>query len=122
MTMRTLTLGMLSGLLMLAWPLVGSAHTHLEKSEPAKEAVLDTAPTAIHLWFSEKVSAEWSKIEVTDAGGQRVDKQQVTADNADPKHIQAELNALPAGSYAVKWNVISGDGHRVKGDFTFTVK
>jgi hypothetical protein len=122
MMMRNFTLILLSGLLMLAWPLAGSAHTHMEKSEPADKAVLEAAPTAIQLWFSEKVGAEWSKIEVTDAAGKRVDKQQVTADSADPKHIQTELNALPAGAYQVKWNVISGDGHRVKGTFSFTVQ
>jgi methionine-rich copper-binding protein CopC len=122
MTMRILTLGVLSGLFMLAWPLAGSAHTHMEKSEPADKATLSSAPTAVHLWFSEKVSAEWSKIEVTDAGGQRVDKQQVTADAADPKHVQTELEPLTGGTYQVKWNVISGDGHRVKGSFTFTVQ
>jgi methionine-rich copper-binding protein CopC len=122
MMMRSLTLGLLSGLFLLAWPLTGSAHTHLEKSEPEKQAVLDAAPGAVHLWFSEKVSAEWSKIEVTDAAGKRVDKQQVTTDEADPKHIQAELNELAAGIYQVKWNVISGDGHRIKGNFNFTVQ
>jgi methionine-rich copper-binding protein CopC len=122
MTMRTLTLGLLSALLMLAWPLAGNAHTHMEKSEPADKSVLTAAPTAIQLWFSEKISAEWSKIEVTDAAGTRVDKQQVTADSADPKHIQTELNPLTAGEYQVKWNVISGDGHRVKGTFSFTVQ
>lgn len=122
MTMRALTAGLLGGLFLLAWPLAGSAHTHLERSEPAKQAVLDAAPPAIHLWFSEKVSAEWSKIEVTDAAGKRVDRQQVTGDDADPKHIQAELEPLAPGTYQVKWNVISGDGHRVKGNYSFTVQ
>lgn len=122
MTMRTLTAGLLSGLLMIAWPLTSSAHTHLEKSDPADKAALTTAPQAVQLWFSEKVAAEWSKIVVTDAAGKRVDKEKIAEDKADPKHIQVDLNALTAGSYKVDWNVISGDGHRVKGSFSFSVQ
>lgn len=121
MKMHTFAAAILSGLL-FAMPLVASAHTHMERSEPADKAMLETAPAAIHLWFSEKVSAEWSKIEVTDAAGKRVDKQQVTADDTNLKHVQSALEPLTAGIYQVKWNVISGDGHRVKGNFTFTVQ
>jgi methionine-rich copper-binding protein CopC len=122
MTIRTLTAGLLSGLLMIAWPLASSAHSHLEKSDPADKATLSAPPKSVQLWFSEKVAAEWSKIIVTDAGGKRVDQEKVAEDKDDPKHIQVDLNALQPGSYQVNWNAISGDGHRVKGDFSFSVQ
>ena len=108
-------------LLLLGWPLVSSAHTHMEKSSPEKGAQLATAPAAVELWFSGKVAAEWSTIEVTDAGGKRVDKGEVSSGD-DPKHLGIELQPLPAGSYDVHWNAISGDGHRVKGSFSFVVQ
>jgi methionine-rich copper-binding protein CopC len=122
MNTKTLSSMLIGGLLLAGWPLIGTAHTHMEKSDPAKDAVLATAPKAVQLWFTEKVAAEWSKIQVTDAKGNRVDKEKVTGDANDAKHIQVELNTLQSGVYQVKWNVISGDGHRVKGEFSFSVQ
>lgn len=121
MKMQTLAAAVLSGLL-FGVPLVASAHTHLENSEPADKAALSAPPKTVQLRFSEKVAAEWSKIVVTDAAGKRVDKEKVSEDAADPKHIQVELDTLAPGSYKVDWNVISSDGHRVKGHFSFTVQ
>ncbi|MCC6302526.1 MAG: copper homeostasis periplasmic binding protein CopC [Gammaproteobacteria bacterium] len=122
MTHKTLAAGLLGALFMTAWPLAASAHTHLEKSDPADKATLTTAPSSVQLWFSDKVAAEWSKIVVTDGAGQRVDQEKVTADEAEPEHIRVDLKPLAPGDYKVDWNVISGDGHRVKGSFSFSVQ
>lgn len=122
MTTKAFLASLLGGALMLAWPLAGSAHTHLERSDPADKAALSSPPQSIQLWFSDQVAVEWSKIEVTDSSGKRVDKEKVTANSGDPKNIQIDLGELTAGVYQVKWNVISGDGHRIKGTFTFTVE
>lgn len=97
------------------------SHTHIEKSNPDKGAQLEEAPQSVDLWFSGKVAAEWSTIKVTDAAGKRVDLGKVTP-GQDPAHVRAELQTLSAGNYAVTWNVVSGDGHRVKGSFTFSVQ
>ncbi|MCC6209104.1 MAG: copper homeostasis periplasmic binding protein CopC [Gammaproteobacteria bacterium] len=122
MSQKTFTAGLLGALLMIAWPLAASAHTHLEKSDPADNSSLATAPQSVQLWFSEKVAAEWSKIVVTDSAGKRMDQQEVISSEADPEHIQVDLNPLTSGTYKVDWNVISGDGHRVKGSFSFSVQ
>lgn len=122
MTRKTFAASLLGALLTLAWPLAASAHTHLEKSDPADKAALATAPQSVQLWFSEKVAAEWSKIVVTDSAGQRVDQEKVAADEAAPEHIRVDLKPLTPGTYQVNWNVISGDGHRVKGNFSFSVQ
>lgn len=121
MNSKSLKSALLSALLMLGWPVVGLAHVHLEKSEPAKGATLDASPERVQLWFSGKVAGEWSQIEVTDAGGQRVDDGEVR-DEGDPKRLSVGLRPLTAGTYEVKLNVVSGDGHRVKGSFSFSVK
>ncbi|MBK8163533.1 MAG: copper homeostasis periplasmic binding protein CopC [Gammaproteobacteria bacterium] len=122
MTQQTLIAGLLGALLITAWPLGASAHTHLEKSDPADKASLSAAPASVQLWFSDKVAAEWSKIVVTDAAGKRVDQEKVAVDETDPKHIRVDLNPITSGKYKVDWNVISGDGHRVKGSFSFSVQ
>ena len=116
-----LSTGFMALVLLLGWPLAASAHAHMEKSDPANGAQLTTAPKKVQAWFSEKVAAEWSKMTVTDAAGKQVDTGNVSNDG-DPKHLSVGLQSLPSGSYDVKLNVISGDGHRVKGSFSFTIK
>jgi methionine-rich copper-binding protein CopC len=122
MNQKTIIAGLLSSLLLITWPLTGNAHSHLEKSDPADKASLSVPPKTVQLWFSDKVAAEWSKIVVTGADGKRVDQEKVAEDNNDPKHIQVDLNTLVPGNYQVNWNAISGDGHRVKGEFSFSVQ
>ncbi len=106
---------------LICWPMHSFAHVHLEKSIPDKGSTLTSSPAKVELWFSSKVAGEWSKIQVTDASGKRVDNKKVSTGN-DPKHLSVDLEALSAGEYKVHWNVISGDGHRIKGLFSFTIK
>jgi len=105
-----------------AIPSVALAHVHLEKSIPAKDEQLTTLPTTVQLWFSGNVEAEWSKIEVKDANGQRVDQGKVSAIADSPKAIQIDLKSTISGTYEVKWNAVASDGHRIKGSFTFHLK
>lgn len=121
MEMRRMRQLMLAVLFMFGVPGLSAAHTHLAKSTPAKGEQLTTAPATVDLWFSGKVAAEWSTIEVRDPSGNRVDKKQVTTGD-DSKHLKVDLEPLSAGTYAVQWNAISGDGHRVKGSFDFVVQ
>ena len=113
---------LISGLLLMSWPLSSFAHAHLEKSIPDKDSVLSTPPQTVQLWFSEGVQGEWSKIEVTDAGGTRVDKGTITGNGGDHKRMEMELNDLSPGTYNVNWSTLSHDGHRSKGKFSFTVQ
>ena len=112
--------GLMMFVLIFGCPVAAFAHAHLEKSDPADGAKLTTAPTKVQAWFSEKVAAEWSKIRVMDSDGKQVDTGNVSNDG-DPRHLSVEVPALPAGEYTVKLNVISGDGHRVLGRFSFTI-
>ena len=113
---------LISGLLLMSWPLSSFAHAHLEKSSPDKNSELTSPPESVQLWFSEDVQGEWSKIEVTDADGKRVDKQAITGNEEDHRLLQTELNELKTGTYNVNWSTLSHDGHRSKGKFSFTVQ
>lgn len=121
MKTRDFSMGLLAMMVMLGWPLVAAAHVHMEKSSPENGAHLSTAPEKVQMWFSGRVAAEWSKVKVTDAAGKRMDTGEIS-DDGDPEHLSVKLQPLPAGEYKVKLNVISGDGHRVKGSFRFTVE
>ena len=112
------TLGMV---LTLAWSASSFAHVHLVKSVPEKNAVLSEAPSQIQLWFTGKVAAEWSQVVVTDSKGLRVDMQALSHGD-DPRHLVEKLKPLAPGDYNVKLNVVSGDGHRVKESFSFSIQ
>ena len=112
---------LLGAVLVMAWPLVGSAHVHLHKSIPESGESLTEAPKRVEVWYSGKVDAEWSKIEVTDSNGQRVDIGKVSrGENA--KHLFVSLKPLAAGDYKVSLSVIAGDGHRIKDVFSFSIR
>jgi len=113
---------LISGLLLMSWPLTSAAHAHLEKSIPDKDSTLTVPPQSVQLWFSEDVQGEWSKIEVTDADGNRVDKKVITGNDEDHKLLKMELNGLKSGTYNVNWSTLSHDGHRSKGKFSFSVQ
>lgn len=109
-------------LMLLLFPMISHAHVHMNKSQPAKGEVLATPPAVVRLWFSGAVSAEWSKIEVTNAKGERVDTGTVSAISDDTKSLQINLKPLGSGNYEIKWNTVSNDGHRIKGSSPFSVK
>jgi len=121
MNTEKLIAALLGALLIMSWPLVSYAHVHMDRSVPEDHAHLNKAPKSVQVWFSGGVAAEWSKIIVTDANGERVDHGAV-ANAAGPKQLSIDLKPLVPGVYEVKLNVISGDGHRVKGSFSFTVE
>ena len=54
--------------------------------------------------------------------GKDIGGEQTRADPADPKSVYVELPALRAGAYRARWSVLGRDGHRVKGELTFSVK
>jgi methionine-rich copper-binding protein CopC len=57
-------------------------------------------------------------VEVLDASGARMN---VGNASVDGKMMQVQVKALPAGTYTVKWHVLSVNTHTTEGNFTFTV-
>jgi methionine-rich copper-binding protein CopC len=41
---------------------------------------------------------------------------------ADTKLIVPLAGTLAAGTYTVEWHALSSDGHKTKGDYTFSIK
>lgn len=97
------------------------AHAQLVKTEPARRAVLDKAPTEVRLWFSEEIEGFYTTLTVLDA-----DKTPVTEAKPhisdDPKLVVLPLPELPDGKYSVKFRVLSVDGHIVESSFNYTVR
>lgn len=98
------------------------AHASLTASEPAAGATVASAPKEIALTFNEKVEAAFSSITLADDGGMPVAVGKAKVDGANPAVLRLSLPTLAPGAYTVGWAAAGRDGHRRKGEFTFTVK
>jgi len=96
------------------------AHAHLVSATPTANATV-AAPKTITLHFSEKLEPKFSGLELMTADGAKVDVAS-SVPATDRKTITGTVaGQLAPGAYMVTWHVVSDDGHRIKGDFNFTV-
>ena len=97
------------------------AHPALKTANPAAESTA-AAPTEIRLTFSEGVIVTFSRVELNDQAGNKIAAGQLASDPKDQKQLILPLQTpLTAGTYTVKWNVVSVDTHRVNGTYSFKV-
>ncbi|WP_181706760.1 copper resistance protein CopC [Chthonobacter rhizosphaerae] len=92
------------------------AHAALVRSAPVDGAVLQTAPEAVHLVFTEPVSA--LVVRLLAPRGDPVDLAATTSEAT----LAARLpKGLGPGSHTVVWRVISADGHPIGGTLVFSI-
>ena len=104
-------------------PTTVSAHAILLRSEPAKDAVLNTPPQQVRMWFSEDLNPAFTTAVVVNANNQRVDQRDAHISSSDSKEMDVSLNAnLPPSVYVVIYRTDSADdGHILRGSFIFSV-
>ena len=96
----------------LAW-----GHARLQGTVPAADATVP-APRSVTLKFDEEVRL--AVLTVTSAG--KTVPVKVDSGAAAAREVSVPLPALAPGVYEVAWSAMSsGDGHVVKGRFSFTV-
>ena len=94
------------------------AHSKLVASEPANEAELNEAPEQIMLEFNREVRL--AKLVVTDENDEAVELK--FKPSLDKNTVfEVALPELVSGGYQVKWMAMSGDSHKMKGEFGFSV-
>jgi methionine-rich copper-binding protein CopC len=110
-------------LAMLSLCVVSMAHAHavLDHADPRVGSAVASAPAKLSLWFAQEVEPAFSKVEVLDVNGVRVDEGPAQVDPADATVLRVALKLLPPGSYEVRWQVLSVDTHTTQGHFHFTV-
>jgi methionine-rich copper-binding protein CopC len=97
-------------------------HTHLERSEPAKDSTITVAPTAIKLWFSEAIQIHVTTVRVTRADSSALDLSAARMGTGQHAPVIADIRGQVApGRYSVAWRTMSRDGHAVSGTFAFTL-
>jgi methionine-rich copper-binding protein CopC len=97
------------------------AHAFLDHSDPAVGSTVSASPAALNLWFTQELEPAFSWVTVTDRSGAAVNDGSAAIDPTDQTELTVKLKQLPAGTYTVKWHVLSVDTHTTEGDFTFQV-
>lgn len=110
-------LSLLSGLALVMFGIAAHAHAHLQKSSPADNSVITTAPSNLVLHFSEAGRLTVLSIQKGDEPPQNLKPLPATS----AQQISVPLPALTPGSYAVSWRVLSDDGHVMAGALHFTL-
>ena len=103
---------------MLALSSAAFAHATLKQSSPDAGSTVAESPREIALTRSDNVEPAFSRIEVTDTGGARVDEGKLAVSG---NTMRVGLKPLSPGSYRVHWRAVSVDTHKTEGSFTFNV-
>jgi len=104
---------------MLALP--AGAHAYLERAQPAAGSSVHESPRELTLWFTQKIEPAFSEVRVLDPAGKQVEAGAPRFDSASAKVLRITLPRLAAGTYRVKWRILSVDTHVSEGEFTFDV-
>lgn len=106
-----------AGLAPAAW-----AHAKLIAAEPKAEATVAAPPARIRLQFNDHVELPFSKIKLVGAKEATIEAGPIGLDQGDTRTLVASVPPLPAGQYRVVWSTVTRDGHKVKGEYAFSVK
>jgi methionine-rich copper-binding protein CopC len=99
-------------------PTAAFAHAHLVSSTPAANATIHGPAVALELRFNSRVDGQRSVLTLVMADGHTqavaMDKQSGAA------NLNAHLTLKP-GSYTLRWQALSTDGHITRGEIPFSV-
>ncbi|MDC9593848.1 copper homeostasis periplasmic binding protein CopC [Xenorhabdus sp. IM139775] len=99
------------------------AHAHLKDQTPAENTTVETAPQAITLSFSERLELGFSKVKLIGPEKSSVKTGKLVLDPETKTQLILPVEGqLAAGKYSVDWSVLSVDGHKTKGVYSFTVR
>jgi methionine-rich copper-binding protein CopC len=113
--MRTIAIALFAPCLL--WSMPAHAHAFLDSANPRVGSTVASPPTQVTLHFTQRLEPKFSKAEVRNAAGVRVDQGVTVSGN----EIRVDLKALSPGTYRVIWHVLSVDTHTTQGSFNFHV-
>ena len=99
------------------------AHAHMGSATPAVDGTVAASPAELELKFSEALELKFSGVKVTGPGNAAIATGAASLAKGDDNTLVVPVSAtLAAGTYTVDWHVLSKDGHKTLGSYTFTVK
>jgi methionine-rich copper-binding protein CopC len=97
------------------------AHSRPKVMVPAADSTV-TAPATISVTFTEPLETKFSSLNVTDEKGKKINTIASKPAPNDPLTLTLALPPLQPGGYLVQWVSVAVDGHRMEGEYKFTVK
>lgn len=97
------------------------AHARPKVMVPAADSTV-ASPTSISVTFTESVEGKFSSLTVTNEQGKKINTVASSQLANDPKTLTLALPPLAPGPYLVQWISVAADGHRMEGEYRFTVK
>ena len=101
----------------LASAMPAGAHAFLDHADPRVGNTVKSSPSAVTLWFTQKLEPAFSSAQVTNASGAVVS----TGASVSGSVMRVGVRSLPPGTYRVHWKVLSVDTHTTEGNFSFRV-
>lgn len=95
--------------LALLIPATASAHATPDRSSPAPNATVTTAPTTVTIHFLEDVNPNGSDITVYDAHGKVVSAGPAQVSATDAKTMSVSMQGDDSETYLVVWHTVSAD-------------
>lgn len=97
------------------------AHAKLLSVVPAADSTV-ASPKMIQAHFDEAIEVKLSSLKLTMSDGMAIPVMSMN-DAKDPSTLSIMPNStLKPGVYTATWSIVTDDGHKEKGTFTFTVK
>jgi methionine-rich copper-binding protein CopC len=97
------------------------AHAFLDHANPGVGSKVHGSPAEVRVWFTEKLEAAFSKLQVFDQAGQEVGSHNLRLDPHDAAVLIVSVPVLEPGVYKVTWRAVSVDTHATEGSFKFEV-
>ena len=98
-------------------------HAILEYSEPARRAILYNSPNKIVLTFNEEIEETFAKIKIKNESDKLIlNQNNMLKVKNDKNSVYVNIPSLLSGVYFIEYEVISVDGHKVKGRYKFTIQ
>ncbi|ENN87370.1 copper resistance protein CopC [Rhizobium freirei PRF 81] len=97
------------------------AHAHLKTSAPAADSAVKQAPLELDLTFTESLNLKFSGVTVTGPDKKVVKTGASMLMDGDRMLMVPVSDKLAPGKYTVEWHVLSTDGHKTNGSYSFTV-
>lgn len=97
------------------------AHAELLSSSPQQGQELTSPPKAISAQFSETLAPGLIQMDLYNEKAEKIPLLPPKISPGKPEQMEVSVPTLPQGTYSVVWQVVSADGHTVKGIFSFSV-
>ncbi len=125
-SVATLTLRLLAGVILAALGVIGiagaaSADTSLVSTSPGDGSTKSKPVVAVSLKFDDAAKPVGSGIQILDSAGTALPST-TSSSNAGSTLTATPAAPLLDGTYGVRWRVVAGDNHALRGTFTFAVQ